>query len=96
LIKQIELTPLDGGVSFFIFSVQTSDSDYLSAKEYLAQKDYSTGTRFTLKTKRATYTYELREAVRAGIWAAPGDPKHFGQLKEPLLLYQISEVKHGN
>ncbi len=90
------MQPLDGGAALYIFDVQTSDSDYLSAQTYLAQQNYPVSTRFTLKTKRATYTYELREAVRAGIWAAPGDPKHFGQLKEPLLLYQISEVKHGN
>ncbi len=91
MITKLKLEPLDGGSSFYIFDVQTSDSDYLSAQTYLAQRSYAIGTQFILKTQRATYTYELREAVRAGIWAAPGDPKHFGQLNEPLLLLLIDE-----
>ena len=96
MITKLELRPLNGGASFIIFDVQTSpNSDFISAKTYVAQRNYSEGTQFYFKSPRATYTYETREPVLAGGWSYPGDPRHFRRLKEPLLLEQISEVPHA-
>lgn len=88
-IEKLELRCPEG-TQLFIFQVyKHPEGEHLETDAYVALKAQSAGTIYTVPAGSKVVHLRAEQAIHEGAHFYPGDPKHFGQLPERPLFFQL-------